>query len=168
MSTEVGRLSYALNTMLAQIEQAFAQRDVSEQRLRQFVADASHELRTPLAVLRGYGELLRQGAVPESEIPATMARIENEAKVLGGLAEDLLTLMRLDETAGGDSGKDGAVPAREPVDLCGLVEDAARDLRTLDPAREVTVSALVAPAPSDTQKSAYATQESADNADPGD
>src|SRR5690625_863349 len=154
MSTEVGRLSYALNTMLAQIEHAFAQRDVSEQRLRQFVADASHELRTPLAVLRGYGELFRQGAVPESEIPATMARIEKEAKRLGALVEDLLTLTRLDETAGGDSGKDGAVPAREPVDLFGLVEDAARDLRTLDPAREVTVSALAAPAPSDTQESA--------------
>lgn len=172
MSTEVGRLSYALNTMLAQIEQAFAQRDVSEQRLRQFVADASHELRTPLAVLRGYGELFRQGAVPESEVPATMARIENEAKRLGALVEDLLTLTRLDETAGGNSGKDGAVPGSEPVNLRGsvsvrepvnlreLIEDAARDLRTLDPAREVTVSALVAPAPSNSR-------EPTDNADHG-
>ena len=160
MSTEVGRLSYALNTMLAQIEQAFAQRDVSEQRLRQFVADASHELRTPLAVLRGYGELFRQGAVPESEVPATMARIENEAKRLGALVEDLLTLTRLDETAGGNSGKDGTVPGREPVNLRGLIQDAARDLRTLDPAREVTVSALVAPAPSNSR-------ELTDNADDG-
>ena len=49
--------------MLAQIEQSFAAREASEERMRQFVADASHELRTPLAAVRGYAELYRQGAV---------------------------------------------------------------------------------------------------------
>ncbi len=34
--------------------------------MRQFVADASHELRTPLATVRGYAELYRQGAVPDT------------------------------------------------------------------------------------------------------
>src|SRR5690625_6618445 len=126
MSTEVGRLSYALNTMLAQIEQAFAQRDVSEARLRQFVADASHELRTPLAVLRGYGELYRQGAIPESEVGATMERIEGEAKRLGTLVEDLLTLTRLDEVEGGAGANGGATP-REMVDRKSVVEGKGVD-----------------------------------------
>ena len=45
--------------MLAQIEGAFAEKSASEERLRQFVADASHELRTPLTSIRGYAELLR-------------------------------------------------------------------------------------------------------------
>ena len=44
--TEVGRLGQSLNAMLAQIENAFAERSTSEERLRRFVADASHELRT--------------------------------------------------------------------------------------------------------------------------
>ena len=65
--TEVGRLGRALNTMLTQIESAFHARERSEasarrseERMRQFVADASHELRTPLTAIRGYAEYYRQ------------------------------------------------------------------------------------------------------------
>ena len=65
--TEVGRLGRSLNTMLAQIESAFHARADSEaaarrseERMRQFVADASHELRTPLTAIRGYAEYYRQ------------------------------------------------------------------------------------------------------------
>jgi two-component system, OmpR family, sensor kinase len=47
-STEVGRLVSTFNTMLARIEESFAARTKSEDKLRRFVADASHELRTPL------------------------------------------------------------------------------------------------------------------------
>ncbi|MDA8077125.1 MAG: HAMP domain-containing protein, partial [Actinomycetota bacterium] len=43
--TEIGRLGEALNTMLTEIEDAFAARAASEGRLRRFLADASHELR---------------------------------------------------------------------------------------------------------------------------
>jgi two-component system, OmpR family, sensor kinase len=65
--TEVGRLGRSLNAMLAQIETAFDARAQSEyaarrseERMRQFVADASHELRTPLTAIRGYAEYYRQ------------------------------------------------------------------------------------------------------------
>ncbi len=71
--TEVGRLGRSLNAMLAQIEAAFAARAASElaarrseERMRQFVADASHELRTPLTAIRGFAEYYRQrGGVAE-------------------------------------------------------------------------------------------------------
>jgi two-component system OmpR family sensor kinase len=66
-NTEVGRLARSLNTMLGQIESAFRARAQSEaaarrseERMRQFVADASHELRTPLTAIRGYAEYYRQ------------------------------------------------------------------------------------------------------------
>ncbi len=52
--------------MLTRIESSFAVREASEERMRQFVADASHELRTPLATVRGYAELYRQGAVRDA------------------------------------------------------------------------------------------------------
>ncbi|HEY4421247.1 MAG TPA: histidine kinase dimerization/phospho-acceptor domain-containing protein, partial [Pseudonocardia sp.] len=58
--TEVGRLGITLNTMLGQIEAALAARTASEQRLRQFLADASHELRTPLTSIQGFAELYRR------------------------------------------------------------------------------------------------------------
>ena len=65
-NTEVGRLGIALNAMLERLEQAFAEREASENRLRRFLADASHELRTPLSSIRGYAELFRIGAARES------------------------------------------------------------------------------------------------------
>ncbi|HEU0167372.1 MAG TPA: HAMP domain-containing protein, partial [Chloroflexota bacterium] len=65
--TEVGRLGLALNAMLEKIEEAFAARRASEERLRRFVSDASHELRTPVASIRGYAELFRRGAKANPE-----------------------------------------------------------------------------------------------------
>ncbi len=65
-STEIGRLSTALNTMLSQIETSFRAQQRSEEQMRRFVADASHELRTPLAAIRGFAELYRQGAVRDA------------------------------------------------------------------------------------------------------
>ena len=64
--TEVGRLGIALNAMLDRLEDAFAEREASEDRLRRFLADASHELRTPLASIRGYAELFRMGAARDA------------------------------------------------------------------------------------------------------
>ena len=107
--TEVGRLGLALNQMLAQIEGAFAEKSASEERLRQFVADASHELRTPLTSIRGYAELLgRGGFSDEGGRQKALKRIEEEATRMGGLVEDLLLLAELDR---------GRPLRAEPVDL---------------------------------------------------
>src|SRR6185436_16830621 len=122
---EVTSLSHSLNAMLAQIEQSFAVREASEERMRQFVADASHELRTPLAAVRGYAELFRQGAVTRPEdVAATLRRIEDEAIRMGGLVDDLLLLTRLDIRRPIERG---------PVDLTVLAADAVQDARALDP-----------------------------------
>lgn len=130
--TEVGRLSAALNGMLARIEAAFAARAESEARMRRFVADASHELRTPLAGIRGFAELYRMGALSsEAEVKRTMARIESEALRMGGLVEDLLTLARLDEQR----------PLElAPMDLRTLAADALHDVTALDPDRPVSLT----------------------------
>jgi two-component system, OmpR family, sensor kinase len=65
--TEVGSLGRSLNAMLSHVETAFQVRAESEfaarrseERIRQFVADASHELRTPLTAIRGFAEYYRQ------------------------------------------------------------------------------------------------------------
>jgi two-component system, OmpR family, sensor kinase len=130
--TEVGRLGLALNAMLERLEQAFAEREQSQERLRQFLADASHELRTPLAAIRGYAELFRMGATRDrAGTELAMRRIEHEAKRMGVLVEDLLTLARLDEA-----------PARphEAVDLAALARDAVEDARATAPERDIVLS----------------------------
>ncbi|MEO9223673.1 MAG: HAMP domain-containing sensor histidine kinase [Acidimicrobiales bacterium] len=136
--TEVGRLATALNGMLGQIEHASRAQTASEhearataERMRRFAADASHELRTPLTSIRGFAELHRQrGGGTADETDRLVGRIESEATRMSRLVEDLLTLARLDQQR---------PLAVESVDLIPVATDAAFDLRTLDPGREVVL-----------------------------
>ena len=166
--TEVGRLGRSLNVMLAQIETAFRARADSEaaarrseERMRQFVADASHELRTPLTAIRGFAEYYRQrgGLVPHwdksltastgevdrsdaaravlgtgltpDDLDRIMQRVEKEAARMGLLVEDLLLLARLDQQR---------PLARQPIDLLSLAADAVHDTRMLAPGRTISLS----------------------------
>uniref|UniRef100_UPI00378526EB histidine kinase dimerization/phospho-acceptor domain-containing protein n=1 Tax=Pseudolysinimonas sp. TaxID=2680009 RepID=UPI00378526EB len=95
--TEVGQVGAAFNLMLEHVEASLRARQESEEKVRQFVADASHELRTPLASIRGYSELTRRSgiALPE-DIVYALARIESESVRMTSLVEELLLLARLD------------------------------------------------------------------------
>jgi two-component system, OmpR family, sensor kinase len=163
--TEVGRLGRSLNVMLGQIETAFGARTrseeaarQSEQRMRQFLADASHELRTPLTAIRGFAEYYRQrggvaelpggqarpalggGAAAPSPGPAgeaaltgadldrIMRRVEQEASRMGVLVEDMLLLARLDQQRPLE---------RQTVDMLTLAADAVHDARVVAPDRSI-------------------------------
>lgn len=134
--TEVGRLGASLNEMLSQIEHAFSEQRASENRLRQFLADASHELRTPITSIRGYSELFRRGAADRpTDLASSMRRIEDEATRMGVLVDDLLLLARLDQ---------GRPLEREPVDLSTLAADVVADAGVIEPDRPMSIDA---PAP---------------------
>ena len=121
---EVGDVGFALNTMIDNVETALQARAESEQRLRQFVADASHELRTPLASIQGYTQLLQKGSADEE---LALARIASESARMSGLVEDLLLLARLDA---------GRELASDPVDLIPLAIDAVSDAHAAGPDHE--------------------------------
>lgn len=156
-TSELGRLSRALNAMLTQIEAAFTARAASEttarsaestardaaaaaqaseararrseERMRRFVADASHELRTPLTTIRGFAELYRQGAARAPEQTAgLLRRIEDEAARMGLLVEDLLLLARLDQER---------PLSLAPVELPVLASDAVQAARAVAPDRRI-------------------------------
>jgi len=127
--TEVGRLGLSLNRMLVHIEEAFQARARSEERQRQFLADASHELRTPLASIRGYAELFRLGAARDPRaLERAMARIESDAARMGVLVDGLLALARLDQ-----------VPESERVliELGEVAAQAVADAQAMAPEREI-------------------------------
>ena len=129
--TEVGRLGLSLNAMLVQIEEAFAERAATEDKLRRFLADASHELRTPLTSIRGYAEVFERGAKENPDDLATaMRRIEEESKRMGVMVEELLVLARLGE---------GRQPESAPVDLARVVSDAVAAARAAAPGREISL-----------------------------
>ncbi len=157
--TEVGRLGRSLNAMLAQIETAFRARAdseaaarTSEQRMRQFVADASHELRTPLTAIRGFAEYYRQrggldltpngpapngqpaggnGTLPPADLDRIMRRVEQESARMGVLVEDMLLLARLDQQRPLD---------HRTVDLLTLAADAVHDARVVAPERSINLT----------------------------
>jgi two-component system OmpR family sensor kinase len=130
--SEVGRLTLAVNGMLARIEAALRARARSEERLRRFVADASHELRTPLTSIRGYLQLLASGVLTLHDRPDVLRRLEEEATRMSGLVDDLLYLARLD-----------AEPQlrQDRVDLTAVVRDSVADACAVEPDRPVTVTA---------------------------
>jgi signal transduction histidine kinase len=130
--TEIGRLGGAINTMLDRIQQAFTSRLRSEQKVREFAADASHELRTPLTTIRGYAELYRQGALGPDELPNAMRRIEQESERMSMLVAELLELARLDRTSSLDLTE---------TDLASLVRDAVADATAVEPDRPVHAEA---------------------------
>jgi two-component system OmpR family sensor kinase len=160
--TEVGRLGRSLNAMLAQVEAAFHARENSEaaarrseERMRQFVADASHELRTPLTAIRGYAEYYRQrggatgngaghaapasaepgldadGRLSEPDVDRIMQRVEQESARMGVLVEDMLLLARLDQQRPIE---------RRPVDMLTLAADTVQDARMIAPNRKIELT----------------------------
>jgi two-component system, OmpR family, sensor kinase len=139
--TEVGRLASALNSMLSRIESAYQAREegetralTSEDRMRQFVADASHELRTPLTSLRGLAEFaLQQGTqASPAELLRLMGLVQQEATRMGRLVEDLLMLAQfdLDRPLG-----------QRPVDLASIAASAVTAARLVQPDRPITLRA---------------------------
>ncbi len=139
--TEVGRLADALDTMLGRIEAAYRARAEgearalrSEDRMRQFVADASHELRTPLTSVRGLAEfsLQQDSAASPDELLRLMSLIQHEASRMGRLVEDLLTLARLDQDRRLD---------RSHVDLASIAAQAVQAARIVHPGRPIGLAA---------------------------
>jgi two-component system, OmpR family, sensor kinase len=130
-SAEVDELATSFNTMVTRIEESFAaqtaseaQARQSEARMRRFVADAGHELRTPLTSIRGYAELIEQGAAPDPR--DAVARIQSEATRMGELVDDLQLLARMDEQRPLERGS---------VDLAELAAEAVESARVTDPDR---------------------------------
>jgi two-component system OmpR family sensor kinase len=121
---EFNRMAVAFNALLERIERAVTG-------TRRFTSDASHELRAPLTVLRGELELAlsRPRTLPEYE--EVLRRCLDEVLRLARLADDMLTLTRveggvvgvkrvpvdLDEVAGRAVGRKGALATARGVTL---------------------------------------------------
>jgi two-component system, OmpR family, sensor kinase len=135
VDSEAGQMAESVNTLLGAVETQFAARVASEERMRQFMADASHELRTPLTSIRGYAELARMrranGTADVDSDADTLSRIESEGTRMSRLVDDLLLLARTDR---------GAAPQLEPVDTADLVSTAVEGAQAAFPQRRFEVA----------------------------
>lgn len=128
---EVGQVARAFDEMIERIEMAFTVQRSSEERMRQFIADASHELRTPLTSIRGYTDVLLRGAKDDPAVTERVLRAtQREAERMTRLVNDLLTLARLDA---------GRPLELQPLDLMALAGEAVDQARILAGSREVSM-----------------------------
>ncbi len=121
---EFHRMAVAFNSLLERVERAVTG-------TRRFTADASHELRAPLTVLRGELELALTRPRSAAEYEHVIRQCLDEVLRLTRLADDLLTLARV------EGGVIGA--GRERVDLDDLVGRALERGKPMADARGVTV-----------------------------
>ena len=103
---EVTRLGHTFNALLDRIA-------ASNDRERQFLADASHELRSPLALMRTELEVAEMRTGGDADTVTTLDALRGQVERLIGLANTLLDLEEL--RAGGEA----AAPER--VDVTSLV-----------------------------------------------
>ncbi|MBY4868609.1 HAMP domain-containing protein [Burkholderia sp. Bp9017] len=127
MPNEVRPLAEAINDLLARLDRSFTLQ-------RHFIADAAHELRTPIMGLSIQSQLLRRAASPE-EREQILAQIHAGTTRLGHLAEQLLTLARLEP--------DAQASASAPVDLAALCRSVVSDRARVADAHRIDLGAIV-------------------------
>jgi heavy metal sensor kinase len=86
---ELRTLADSFNELLSRLDQSF-------ETMRRFVADASHELRTPISVIRGEADVALAQDRTAGEYQESLAIIQDEARRLSRLVDDLLNLARAD------------------------------------------------------------------------
>ncbi|MGA9767979.1 MAG: ATP-binding protein [Blastocatellia bacterium] len=113
---ELGRLAETFNELLSRLDRSFEQ-------MREFMADASHELRTPLSIIRGEADVALSLDRNATEYKEALAIIQDEARRLSFIVDDMLALARADA---------GQHPLRfEEFYMNDLVEDACRAAQVL-------------------------------------
>ncbi len=113
---ELGRLATVINDLLGRLSGSF-------EAMREFTADASHELRTPLAIIRGEADVALSQDRNSAEYRESLATIQDEARHLSRIVDDLMVLARAD--AGQRSLR------RESLYLNDLVEECGRKVQVL-------------------------------------
>jgi signal transduction histidine kinase len=126
---ELAKLGDAFNAMAAELESLFDAR-------RELVAAASHDLRTPVASIRAMLEAIEDGLATPDEY---LAPLQEHARRLGTLVDDLFELARIDA---------GALSYELQVVAVGpLVASCVRGVEAEARARGVTLDQQLADTP---------------------
>jgi two-component system OmpR family sensor kinase len=127
----VRELASSLDKVGARVRASMAEVGAESKRQGQFISDVSHELRTPLTAIRGAAETMMDEEMPYEDRARFCTTIVRESERLTRLANDLLTLQRIE----GDS-----EVALKRVNLHDVVEHAADMLEPLLESREAVLT----------------------------
>lgn len=136
---EIAVVATAFNRMLTSMDDSLDERQLLEDTLRRFVADASHELRTPLASIRGYAEMIGLTESLSERGRDSLQRVLAQSDRMTRLVDDLLFLARMDQEAQRRLEAGGEVSAGSDcrlVSMAELVLEAVQDARAAGPGHE--------------------------------
>lgn len=128
---EMKPLLIRIDEQQRQLKQQNKELAEAENMRRDFSSNVSHEMKTPLQVISGYAELMKNNMVQPSDCPKFAALIYDEAQAMRSLINDVLTLSKLDESAGSKE--------NSTIDLYNVVHRVAERLFGLAKSRNVKV-----------------------------
>ena len=120
-----------LSLRTVELETANRELEVANRELEAFSGSVSHDLRSPLRTIDGLLRVVQEdfGAGIPPEACRHLETISGQASRMSELIEDLLRLSRL-----------GREPLqKQPVDMLGLVQEVARELRSAEATRELDI-----------------------------
>jgi two-component system OmpR family sensor kinase len=124
----IRRLGISLDKVTMRVRSSMAEVAAEGKRQGQFISDVSHEIRTPLTAIHGAAETLMDEDISYRDRQRFCETIIHESERLTRLANDLLTLQRMEG--------DGEIKLQR-VDLHDIVEYAAAMLEPLLDERQV-------------------------------
>jgi two-component system OmpR family sensor kinase len=127
----IRELGESLDKVSLRVRSSMAEVSAEGKRQGQFVSDVSHEIRTPLTAIHGAAETLMDEDIPYRDRQRFCETIIHESERLTRLANDLLTLQRIEG--------DGETRLKR-VDLHDIVEYAAAMLEPLLDERQVCLT----------------------------
>lgn len=129
---EIGELAGAIDVLSEKLLLAQEQSDRLDQLRADFVSNISHELKTPVTVIRGSLEALCDQVVTDADqVAGYHQQMLKESIYLERLVSDLLDLSKLQNT--------DFVIEREPLNLCDILNDAARTAQQLSKAKNLHI-----------------------------
>jgi signal transduction histidine kinase len=124
-TSELAPLTRAMNTMLANLQQAFTSQ-------RAFLADAAHELKTPVTIVKSTIQSLLQRPRSAEEYRDGIEAALEDIERLEKLVHSMLRLARAEQWASGSLRRD-----LEVIDLTSTCELSVAHLRPLAEARKL-------------------------------
>ncbi|MDA8126465.1 MAG: PAS domain S-box protein [Deltaproteobacteria bacterium] len=114
------------------VEERTAELEDAIKELESFSYSVSHDLQTPLRAIDGYARMIlkNHGALFDDDARQKFNTIRNNAQMMGRLIEELLAFSRL--------GRKEITPSK--LDMNGLVADAWKELREIEPERQISLT----------------------------